>query len=96
MQRSFTPNCTGHDSPNLARGGYGVGGPSRAWPPFPPLSGYLIRTCLHKMHKDKTCSRDDMVVAEMLQTAPEEAMDLLSDTFRLRLLNDPSCDNDPG
>ena len=50
---------------------------------LPPLSGYLVRTCLHKMRTDKTCWRDDMVVAEMLQTVPEHELLSLSDRHML-------------
>eukprot|EP00959_Pyramimonas_sp_CCMP1952_P320587 6708711-Pyramimonas_sp.AAC.1 len=47
-----------------------------------------------KLKKGKSCSRSDMVVAEMLQEGPDEVFDIIAALFGLRLINHPTLAED--
>ena len=61
---------------------------------LPRLDGYLIRTTLQRLPTGKTCSKYDIVVAEMIFSMPEELADMLAEIFRLRILNHRSEDEE--
>lgn len=58
------------------------------------IDGSLIRTVLKRLASGKTCSKQDMVVAEMLVDLPEDVCDILAGIFELRLLNHVSEDSE--
>ena len=58
------------------------------------LTPHLVRELAYKLKLGKTCSRTDMVVAEMLLAAPEAIFEVIADLFKLRLLHDPDTDTD--
>ncbi len=61
---------------------------------LPRLDGYLVRKGLNRLASGKTCSKFDMVVAEMLSDLPDELLDLLADVYRYRIMNHHSEDDD--
>ena len=58
------------------------------------LTPHLVRELAYKLKLGKTCSRTDMVVAEMLLAAPEAIFEVIADLFKLRLLHDQETDTD--
>eukprot|EP00973_Karenia_brevis_P057264 7966879-Karenia_brevis.AAC.1 len=61
---------------------------------LPQIDGHLVRTLITRLADGKTCSQEDMVVAEMLKALPDEVTDMLAEIFILRLLNHPSESGD--
>eukprot|EP00959_Pyramimonas_sp_CCMP1952_P175485 3667310-Pyramimonas_sp.AAC.1 len=57
---------------------------------LPPVNAHLFRAQLQRMRDGKTCSKDDMLVAEMLQTLSDEALSILAELYALRILNHPT------
>ena len=59
------------------------------------ISGYRLRVLVSRMKAGKSCSRDDMMVAEMLMSLEEAELDLLCQVFQMRLDNaEPSMKAD--
>ena len=62
---------------------------------FRRIDGYLLRECLNAMRGGKSCSEEDMVVAEMLFLLSEEVLDLLAELLKDRLMNRQGNDDNP-
>ena len=58
------------------------------------LTPFRVRELTMKLKAGKTCSKSDRITAEMLQTLPEEAFDILCELFILRIINHPDADDD--
>ncbi len=51
------------------------------------VTPYRLRTLVMRLKTGKTCSRDDMITAEMIQELPEEVFDDISELFKMRMRN---------
>ena len=60
---------------------------------FPDLNGYLVKRAALKLGSGKSCS-EDLVVGEMLQCLDEDTYDEIAQSFRMRILNHVSEDDD--
>ena len=59
------------------------------------INGHCVRQAVMRLKHMRTCSRDDLLVAEMLQAAPDELFDIFASLFQHRVLNSRSTIDDP-
>ncbi|CAK0873857.1 unnamed protein product [Prorocentrum cordatum] len=60
---------------------------------LPQLNGALVRQAVQQLGKKKTCA-DDLLVAEMLEELDDDAMAMLAQLFKARILNVGPCADD--
>eukprot|EP00959_Pyramimonas_sp_CCMP1952_P414540 8685581-Pyramimonas_sp.AAC.1 len=62
---------------------------------LPPVSAHLLRAQLQRMRDGKTWSKDDMLVAEMLQTLSDDARSISAELYILRISTHPTEEVEP-